>query len=261
MVKRLIAKWHNQQYAKELREKKDKLDAEFKVAKTGGNRKELREVIDRLVDAEDEFERVSGGGTGEKTIGPDQVGSDNSFKSLLRGIEGVSEISAVGDLRDDLRRRFPVRVSGEGVSEYESARLADEEGDELLAEADRLKLDAAKMKSQAEVLKFEGRKLRGPAGEQKRAAAQAERDAAGVKEATAKLAESIGKLEQKLSQAATVDDAIKYAEGVLALQMRDRSSCPWCSRQRDRRHRAGGPDATGHDGNGRGAQPGPFLVL
>ena len=196
VVKRVIAKWHNAQYARQLNLAMRTLASEFEKAEAQGNEERIAELAKQGAKVQDEFTRVSNGGDGEKTIRPDQIGDDMSLKSLLKGLSGGSDISAVGDLRRDLWTRFPIRVSGEGITEDESARLADEEPEALLAEAAKLKGEAA----------------RGP-------------DARG-KEAAAKLVETIAQLKQGLTKAVTVADVIKYAEGVMALQIKDRSFVP-----------------------------------
>ena len=112
----------------------------------------------------------------------------------------------MSELRRDLQNRFPIRVSGEGISEDESARLADEEPFSLQAEAARLKQEAAKLKGE-------------PGG----------LPAARAKEETAKLEETIAALKDGLFRAATVADAVKYAEGVDGLaDQGPQASCPWC---------------------------------
>ena len=203
VVKRLIAKWHNRLYAKQLGQELRKLASEFDKAESQGNDDKLADLANRGAKVQEELSRVSSGSDGEKTIRPDQIGDDRSLKSLIKGVVGGGDTFAVSELRQDLRNRFPIRVSGEGISDDESARLADEEPARLLAEAAKLKEEAAKLKGEV-------------GGKQ----------AARVKEETARIEEAIAKLNEGLSQTATVADAIKYAEGVMALQIKDRTFVP-----------------------------------
>ena len=198
VVKRLIAKWRNVQYAKLLEQEMRKLAAEFDNAKTQANDEKITEVAGRWAEVEEEFNRVSSGGEGAKTMRPDEIGENMPLKSLVKDLTGTSAAYTVSELRRDLRTRFPIRVSAADMTAEESARLADEEPDRLRAEAAKLREEAAKLN--------EG--------------------AARVKEATAKLEETIAGLKEGLSRAATVADAIQYAEGVLALQIKDRTFVP-----------------------------------
>ncbi|MEI8374634.1 MAG: Gldg family protein [Planctomycetota bacterium] len=169
VVKRLIAKWHNRQYAKQLEQELRKLTGEFDNAEAQGNNEKIAELASRGAKVQEEYSRVSSGGEGEKTIQPDQINDDRPLNSLLKGQAVVPGAYALSELRRDLQNRFPIRASGEGNSEEESARLANEGPASLQAEA---------------------------------------------------------KLNEALSQAATVADAIKYAEGVMALQIKDRTFVP-----------------------------------
>ena len=138
VVKRLIAKWHNHQYAKQLDQEMRKLAAELEDAKTQGDREKFNEVANRWAEVEEEFNLVNGGGDGQKTIRPDQIGDDTSLKSLVKDLGGGADTFALSQLRRDLANRFPIRVSGAGISDDESARLADEEPDRAAGGSDEV---------------------------------------------------------------------------------------------------------------------------
>jgi ABC-type transport system involved in multi-copper enzyme maturation permease subunit len=199
VVKRLIAKWHNHQYSKQLEQGMKKIETEFEAAKAANDREKAYKLINDMVELDEEMQWVSAGGEGKKIIRPDQIDDDATLKSLLKDLgEGVN-LSSVGDLRRDIAIRFPIRISVQGIPDADIARLADEEPDALRAEATKLTEEAAKLKGQPE---------------------------AAAKAATAKLAESIAKLKEELSLAVKVSDLTKYAEGVVALQITDRKFTP-----------------------------------
>ncbi len=189
VVKRLIAKWHNHQYAKQLEQEMRKLSAEFDDAKTQRDNEKINDVANRWSEVEEEFNQVNSGGDGRKTIRADQIGNEEPLKSLVKDLGGGGDTFAVSELRRDLANRFPVRVLGTGAADDESARLADEEPDRLRAEAAKLKGEAGKAD-------------------------------------TVKLMETIAGLKEELSQVLTVADAIHYAQGVVALQIKDRKFVP-----------------------------------
>ena len=86
VVKRVIAKWHNHQYTKQLEQKMRKLAGDFDIAKAQKNKEAINNIANEWAEVEEEFNRVSTGGDGDKTIRPDQIGSDMAFKSLLKDL-------------------------------------------------------------------------------------------------------------------------------------------------------------------------------
>jgi hypothetical protein len=180
VVKRLIAKWHNRQYAKQLRKQVDDLAKKLEDAESQGSEEGFIELANKWADVQQELSRVSSGGEGVKTIRPDQIGDDDTLRKLVKDVVETTGTYPVSELRRDLQNRFPIRLSGEGISEDESARLVDEEPDQLRKEAAKLSGEAAR------------------------------------------LVETLADLKQSLRSAVTVDDVIKYAEGVIGLQIKDR---------------------------------------
>ena len=145
VVKRLIAKWVNKQYARQLERQMNTIASEFEKYKTQiekgemqGNEDKIQELAKRFAAIQDEHDRVAAGGEGDKTIRPDQIGNDASFRSLLKGLSAGSETAAIEELRRDLENRFPFRVAGPGISEDEANRLSEADPGRLSEEADNL---------------------------------------------------------------------------------------------------------------------------
>jgi hypothetical protein len=209
IVKRVIAKWHNAQYAKLLADKIRKLEGD--VQSQGDEAKRL-ELEKSLAKAKVESDRLSTGEAGEKTLQPDKISEDAKLTDLLKDLDVAGDISRLSDLRRDLRNRFPVRAVGEGISEMDAERIESLEPNDLRLDASKLKEDAARIAREAGQLSGE--------------AAKARRHDAQVSEENAKLEEAMARLKDSLAQAETVKDAIQYAKGVLDLQIKDRSFVP-----------------------------------
>ena len=132
VVKRLIAKWHNRQYAKQLEQEMRKLAAEFEDAKTQhDNEKDQRTWPTAGQRSRRNSTRSPAAVKAEKTIRPDQIGNDTSLKSLVKDLGRARRHVAVGELRRDLPTASPSACPAAGISEDESARLADEDPDRL----------------------------------------------------------------------------------------------------------------------------------
>jgi ABC-type transport system involved in multi-copper enzyme maturation permease subunit len=214
VVKRVIAKWHNAQYTRQLERTRSTLDKAYDAARAEvasleaehgkADEAKLREArarqaeaADRWADVDGELTWVTGGGQGKKTLQPDRIHDEDSLKSLLKDLEGQADSSALYDLRRDMQARFPIRIAGEGISEDEAGRLGDLDFDRLDDEAKKMKDEAAKA-SQGKARLLE----------------------------TAAYIERVADLKRRLSAATTVQQLMKYAEGVLALQIQDRSFTP-----------------------------------
>ncbi len=225
VVKRLIAKWVNKQYARQLERQMNTIASEFEKYKTQiekgemqGNEDKIQELAKRFAAIQDEHDRVAAGGEGDKTIRPDQIGNDASFRSLLKGLSAGSETAAIEELRRDLENRFPFRVAGPGISEDEANRLSEADPGRLSEEADNLAQEATRLESEAAA-------LNGGTGKATSDVAKASQRTAEEKKAMAKVEKRIA--ETKLALAGVrVSDAIRYAEGVMALQIKDRKFVP-----------------------------------
>ena len=123
VVTRLIAKWHNRQYAKQIEKEMRKYSDEYEEAKTKGDADKANDVADRWAEKEEEYNEVSTGGEGEKTIQPGQIDPDATLKSLLKDLNlpAGADVVAIGELRRDLESRFPVRVPGQEASATDAA--------------------------------------------------------------------------------------------------------------------------------------------
>ncbi len=108
----MIAKWHNRQYAKQIEKEMRKFSDDYEEAKTKGDADKANQVADRWAEKEEEYNDVSTGGEGEKTIQPGQIDPDATFKSVLKDLNLPGRRRRRGHRRDSARTceaisRFP----------------------------------------------------------------------------------------------------------------------------------------------------------
>jgi hypothetical protein len=118
VVKHMIAKWHNRQYAKQLEKAGKDLSAKVEKAEKEQNEEAFNDAVTLLTENDEEFNEVSTGGAGKKTIRPDQVADNATLTALLKDLEltAAESAAAMTQLQQDLQNRFPIRASGEGLS-------------------------------------------------------------------------------------------------------------------------------------------------
>ena len=203
VVKRVIAKWHNAQYARQLNQEMRTTGQQFRDGQ-GPGRRGSRST--NWPAAGRRSRRNSTGSpaaaTARRPSGPTRSATKMTLKSLIKDLVGPGD--TIGRRRSAPRPVEPLphprlrggdfRRRGRPPGRRRAGTLCDGGGE----------------------AEDEAAKLKNSRGQQ----------AARGKEETAKLAETIAALKEGLSRAATVADAVKYAEGVLALQIKDRSFVP-----------------------------------
>ena len=144
-VKRLVAKWYNRQYARQL--SKEMNDLKDRFDKTEDEDK-ANQINDEWSETRAEYNEVSSGGDGKKnkTIQPSALKDDTNLEQLISKLLGKGHSRAVADLVTDLKNRFPLPASDDE---------ADEGGTVLLtkAEAEKRTADAARLEKEADALR------------------------------------------------------------------------------------------------------------
>ena len=195
-VKRLIAKWHNKQYARQLKKQIDDLDAQLEAAenKKDPDEEKINELIDKGADLDQEYSQVSSGGDGtrSKTIQPGQLQDDTNLEQLLTKLLGKGQSRALGDLVADLKNRFLVPASDDDTDESRPVLFTKAEAEKLDAEAQQLAKKADELRQEAAT------------DARLKPAAQWEAEAANLKQSAARMtAEGLA-----LAESGTADDAL-----------------------------------------------------
>ena len=86
MVKRLIARWHNRQYVKQLEREMQELAGEIDKAAASGNDQLANELTDRWADDKEVLSRVSADGEGKKTLHPGEIDDDANLRKLITNV-------------------------------------------------------------------------------------------------------------------------------------------------------------------------------
>ncbi len=195
-VKRLIAKWHNKQYARQLSKEVNDLADTLKKDENESDEEKLNEHVEKWSTLSEEYEQVTAGGSGKKTIQPAQLHDDTDLEQLITHLLGKGHSRAVADLVADLKNRYALPAGDDESDESRTVLLTKDAADKLAAEAAQLAQDAKALRERAagEV------RLRDPLDR----AAKLKDEAAKLKEAAARMTTE-GLL---LAESGTGDDAL-----------------------------------------------------
>lgn len=150
-VKRLIAKWHNKQYARLLKKQMDNFDAQEEAAEKNGDEEKINKLIDEGADLEQEYSQVSSGGDGtqSKTIQPGQLRDDTNLEQLVTKLLGKGHSGALDSLVTDLKNRFPLPSGDDESDDSRPVLLTKAEADKLDAEGQQLAKEADELRQEA----------------------------------------------------------------------------------------------------------------
>ena len=203
-VKRLVAKWHNKQYARQLNKEMNDLADQIEKAQKESDEDKFNALVDNWSDTQEEYNQVSGGGDGKKTIQPGQLKVDTSLEDLIVALLGHGHNRALLDLVADLRNRYPLPAADDEAEEGRTVLLTKGEADKTAEEAQRLGREAERLEREATMQKSAAGS--GPANLM--AASRLTR-AAELKRAAAKLKQTVAELTTdgiSLAEKGTPDD-------------------------------------------------------
>ncbi len=141
-VKRLAAKWYNKQYARQLNKELEDFVTQIKKAQDDSDQEKFDDLNEKGAEVEEEYNQVSAGGNGKKTIEPSKLSDDTSLEELATQLLGKGHSRAIGDLVSDLRNRFPLPAADDDSDEGRAVLLTKEAADKLTADAKRLESEA-----------------------------------------------------------------------------------------------------------------------
>ena len=123
VVTRLIAKWHNRQYAKQIEKEMRKYSDEYEEAETKGDADKANDVADRWAEEEKEIQRGLHGRRGREDHPARSDRPRRDVEVAVEGPEPAGRRRRRGHRRDhrDLESRFPVRVPGQEASATDAA--------------------------------------------------------------------------------------------------------------------------------------------
>jgi hypothetical protein len=141
-VKRLVAKWHNKQYAAKLHRDMTDLETQLDAADKNSDEEKVNELIDKAADLDQEYSQVSTGGDGTRgaTIQPAELHADTDLESLMAKLLGKGHNSAMADLVADLKNRYP--LAEDEADESRTVLLTKGAAEKLADEAQQLEKDA-----------------------------------------------------------------------------------------------------------------------
>ncbi len=126
-VKRLIAKWHNKQYAQQLGKRMNDLADEIEKDQKDSNEEKFNDDVDKWSDAQEELSQVTGGGDGKKTIQPSDLNEKTDLEQLVTKLWGKGHSRALGDLVADLKNRYPLPAADNDADDSDKVLLTNEE--------------------------------------------------------------------------------------------------------------------------------------
>ena len=206
-VKRVIAKWHNKQYSRQLNKELEDIVAQLDKAEKDSDEDKFSDLNEKGAEVQEEYNQVSAGGDGKKTIQPSALNDDTNLEQLITTLLGKGHSRAIGDLAADLRNRFPLPAADDDGDEGRAVLLTKEAADKLNAEAKRLELDA------------EGLRQRAAGNPRLTRAAQLKGEAAKLKQSAARLtAEGMAMIETNSSDDALLKLRINWLDSAAHLK-------------------------------------------
>jgi hypothetical protein len=206
-VKRLVAKWYNKQYARKLNKDLEDYVAQIEKAQKDSDEEKFNDLNEKGAEVQEEYNQVSGGGDGKKTIQPTSLREDTKLEELVANLLGKGHSRAIGDLVTDLQNRFPLPAADEGGDDSGAVLLTKEAADKLTADAQHLESDA------------EGMRRRTAGNPRLNRAAQLKGEAAKLDQAAARLTtEGIAMIEKSSSDDALLKMRIKWLESAAHLK-------------------------------------------
>ena len=173
-VKRVVAKWHNKQYARKLNKDLEDLVAQIDKAEKDSDEDKFNDLNEKGAEIQEEYNQVSAGSDGKKTIQPSALKDDTNLEQLITTLLGKGHSRAIGDLVADLRNRFPLPAADDEGDESRPVLLTKESADKLAADAKALESDAEGLRQTAAGNAYlnQAARLKGEAAKLKQAAAR-----------------------------------------------------------------------------------------
>src|SRR5581483_4112805 len=131
-AKRLVAKWYNAQYARQLNRQASDLNNRIEKAQDEADDASYDKLVDEVVDLQQEYEIVLNGGNGKKTIQPGALDENTNLETLIAKLLGKGHNRAISDLVTELKNRFPLPADDE--AEESRAVLLNKEAADKLAQ-------------------------------------------------------------------------------------------------------------------------------
>ena len=152
-VKRMVAKWYNNQYARQLNRQVTDLNAEIDKAMDDADEAAYNKMVDRVVDLQQEYDLVMGGGSGKKSIQPGSLDDNTKLEQLIANLLGKGHTRAVADLVTDLKNRYSLPAADDESEESRTVLLTKEEAGKLAAEGQTFEQDSQRLAHEAGVLR------------------------------------------------------------------------------------------------------------
>jgi hypothetical protein len=207
-VKRLVAKWYNKQYTRQLNKELDDLSTQLDKAQKDSDEDKINDLIEKGSDVQEEYNDVSGGNEGKnkKTIQPAALHDDTNLEELIAKL-GKGHSRAIGDLVTDLQNRFPLPAADENADDSGTVLLTKEAADKLAADAKHLESDA------------DGLRRRAADNPRLKRAAELKAEAAKLNQAAARMTtEGMAMIEKSSSDDALLKLRVKWLQSAAHLK-------------------------------------------